>query len=186
MFYSTGRRATDPGTTWTITFDTAQFHRPAPEWVRDMSKLPTLTTRREWLGKPAPAFKLTDLDGNSVELSSMHGKVVRLDFWSTGCPPCVREMPSVQKLAESHKGDVIVWGVSIDQPDRDRKWLAQHQQTFPTLSDVEFVVSDLYKVQGIPAIVLIGRKGKMLNYWEGAVPAMELKAALENGSRGSK
>jgi len=55
-----------------------------------MKELPTVTTRKEWLGRPAPDFKLTDLNGNSVALSSMRGKVVLLDFWSISCGPCIR------------------------------------------------------------------------------------------------
>ena len=178
MFYPTGRHASDPLAQWTIVFDTVEFHRPAPSWLRDLKNQPTLVTRKEWLGKPAPGFKLADLDGNSVELSSLRGKVVLLDFWSTACPPCVRELPSIQKEAEAHKDDLIFWGVSFDQPARDRKWLAQRQQSFPTLFDPDFVVSDLYKVHGIPAVVVISRKGKILNYWQGEVPTADLDAAI--------
>jgi peroxiredoxin len=183
IFYSTGRRPTDPGAPWTITFDTAQFHRPAPAWLLAMKNAPTVTTRKEWLGKSAPAFQLTDLEGKSVALSSMQGKVVLLDFWSTACGPCIRELPSIQKVADEHKDDVIVWGISLDQPDRDKKWLALHQQKFPTLSDSDYVVSDLYKVPGIPATVLIDRKGKIRNYWEGEVPIDDLEAALKKAAR---
>lgn len=183
IFYSTGRRPTDPGAPWTITFDTAQFHRPAPAWLVAMNNAPIVSTRKEWLGKPAPAFQLTDLDGKSVALSSMRGKVVLLDFWSTACGPCIREMPTIQKMAEEYQDDVIVWGVSLDQPDRDKKWLALHQQKFPTLSDSDYVVSDLYKVPGIPATVLIDRKGKIRNYWEGEVPAQDLETALRKTAR---
>jgi cytochrome c biogenesis protein CcmG/thiol:disulfide interchange protein DsbE len=183
MLYSTGRRPTDPGAAWTITFDTAQFHRPAPAWLLDLKNAPTISTRNEWMGKPAPAFQLTDLDGKSVELSSMRGRVVLLDFWSTSCGPCIREMPSIQKVAEEHKDDVSVWGVSLDQPNRDKKWLAEHQQEFPTLSDSDYMVSDLYKVHGIPAAVLIDRNGKIRNYWEGEVPLHDLEAALRRAVR---
>jgi peroxiredoxin len=183
IFYSTGRQPTDPGAPWTITFDTAQFHRPAPAWLLAMRNAPIVTTHKEWLGKPAPAFQLTDLDGKSVALSSMQGKVVLLDFWSTACGPCIREMPSIQKVAGEHKDDVIVWGVSLDQPERDKKWLALHQQQFPTLADSDYVVSDLYKVPGIPATVLIDRKGNIRYYWEGEVPIQDLEDALKKMAR---
>jgi peroxiredoxin len=182
MFYSTGRRTTDPGAVWTIAFDTANFHRPAPSWLRDLSNQSKLIIRKERLGKTAPLFKLTDLDGNAVELSSMRGKVVLLDFWSTACGPCIREIPSIQKAAEHYKDNVILWGLSMDQSDHDRKWLVQHQQSFPTLADVDYVVSDLYKVHGIPAAVVISRKGQIVNYWEGEVPMPDLEAALAKAS----
>lgn len=183
MLYSMGRRSTDPEGLWTITFDTVQFHRPAPKWLLDLKNQPRLETRKEWVGKEAPAFKLADLDGQSVESSTMRGKLLLLDFWSTSCAPCLREMPTIQGVANEHRDDLIVWGISLDQAERDKKWLAQHQETFPTLADSDYVVSDLYKVHGIPATVLIDRKGKIRNYWEGEVPPNDLEAALKRAAR---
>ena len=162
--YATGRHLTDPPAPLTITFATAQFNRPAPQWIVDMKDLPTVRIHKEWIDQSAPDFKLSDLNGNSVALNSMRGKVVLLDFWSSSCGPCIREMPMIEAIGEAHKPDLIVWGVSFDQPDRDKKWLLQHQRTQPTLSDADFVVSDLYKVPGIPALVLIGMDGKVKNY----------------------
>ena len=167
MVYSAGRLTTDPAGKWIITFDNAHFHRPAPQWLIDMKNLPQTRIHSEWLGKEAPLFRLRDLDGNNVELSALRGKAVLLDFWSTACGPCVREMPDILKVAEEHKDDLIVWGVSFDQPERDKKWLAQHEKQFPTLSDMEYEVSDLYKVPGIPALILIDGKGIIRGYWEG-------------------
>jgi peroxiredoxin len=181
--YSMGRHLTDPPAHWTITFDTAEFNRPAPQWLLNMKDLSALTIRKEWIGLPAPDFKLADLSGNSVALASMRGKVVLLDFWSITCPPCIREMPLIESIGEAHKADLIVWGVSFDQPDRDKKWLLQHQRKLPTLSDADFVVSDLYKVHGIPALVLIGMDGRVTNYWEGEVPKSDLEAAIQQASQ---
>jgi len=183
MLYPTGRHQTDPPAPWKITFDTAQFNRPAPQWLLDMKELPTVTIRKEWIGHPAPDFKLPDLSGSNVALTSMRGKIVLLDFWSISCGPCIREMPMIEAIDEAHKADLIVWGVSFDQPDRDKKWLLQHQGTLPTLSDADFVVSDLYKVHGIPALVLIGIDGKVKNYWEGEVSKPDLEAAIQRASQ---
>jgi peroxiredoxin len=182
MFYPTGRHSTGPAAQWTILFDTANFNRPAPQWLIDLKDMPSLTIRKEWIGKAAPDFKLPDLDGASVGLSSMRGKVVLLDFWSITCGPCLREMPMVEAVGESHKKDVALWGVAFDQPNKDKKWLLQHQHTLPTLSDTDFVVSDLYKVQGIPALVLIDRYGKIRNYWTGEVPQASLEAAIRKAT----
>jgi peroxiredoxin len=182
MLYATGRHLAEPAAQYTIIFNTAEFNRLAPQWLIDMKDLPAVRIHKEWIGRPAPDFKLPDLIGNNVTLNSMRGKVVLLDFWSISCGPCIREMPTVEALGEAHKADLIVWGVSFDQPDRDKKWLLQHQRTMSTLSDAEFVVSDLYKVSGIPAVVLIGRDGKVRNYWEGAVSQLDLEAAIQRAS----
>lgn len=89
-------------------------------------------------------------------------------------------MPDIQQIASKHKDDLTVWGVSFDQPERAKKWLAQHQQEFPTLFDTEFEVSDLYKIPGIPATVLIDSSGVIRGYWEGPVSTEELEAALKS------
>jgi peroxiredoxin len=179
ILYPTGRHFNDPPAPWTITFDTAQFNRPAPEWLRNLKELPTVTTRNEWVGHSAPDFKLPDLNGTRVVLTSLRGKAVLLDFWSVSCGPCIRQMPMVESTAEAHKDNLIVWGISFDQPERDKKWLILHQQVLPTLSDTDFVVSDLYKVHGIPALVLIGPDGKVKNYWQGEVSKSDLEAAIQ-------
>jgi AhpC/TSA family len=114
MLYATGRHGTDPPVPWTITFDRAQFNRPAPQWLIDMKNLPAVTSRKEWIGQPAPDFRLSDLNGNSVALTSMRGKVILLDFWSISCGPCIREMPMIERIGDGHKADLIVWGVSFD------------------------------------------------------------------------
>jgi len=177
MTYATSRHGDGDPVPWTVTFDIARFHRPAPAWLIDPKNLPQHMERDEWLGHSAPGFQLRDLDGHPVELSSLHGKLVLINFWSITCGPCVKELPDLQKFAAAHK-DVTMWGVSLDQPDRDRKWLAQHEQTFPTLSDKDYDVSDLYKVHGIPATILIAPDGTIHDYWEGSVTIADLEGAL--------
>jgi cytochrome c biogenesis protein CcmG/thiol:disulfide interchange protein DsbE len=179
VVYPTGPHFAGPPAPWTITFDTAQFHRAAPQWLLDMKDLPAVTSRKEWIGQPAPDFKLADLSGKIVSLASMKGKPVLLDFWSTSCGPCVREMPLLEAVAKAHEADLIVWGISFDQPEKDKKWLAQHQRTLPTLSDADFVVSDLYQVHGIPALVLVGADGKVKDYWDGEVAKADLETAVQ-------
>jgi peroxiredoxin len=181
--YATGHLLTGPPSLWTITFDTAQFGRPAPQWLLDSKNMPVVQIHKEWIDKPAPDFKLPDLNSNTVALSSMRGKVVLLDFWSISCGPCVRQMPMIEDVGEAHKADLVVWGVSVDQPDNVKKWLLQHQRTLPTLSDADFVVSDLYTVHGIPALVLIGMDGKVESYWEGEVSKPDLEAAIQRASQ---
>jgi len=52
---------------------------------------------------------LTDLDGNTIELSSLNGKTVFLNFWATWCKPCIAEMPSIERAQEILKGDSVVF-----------------------------------------------------------------------------
>jgi len=174
-----GPRPNDLGGSWAVTFDAVQFHHPPPEWLVDLKSLPETKSRSEWLGKRAPNFHLKDLSGETVALTELRGRPVLLDFWSTSCAPCIRDLPNVKRLAEEHKVEVAVWGISFDQPDRDKKWLTQHQEDFPTLSDTEFEVSDLYKIEGIPALVLIDSGGIIRGFWEGEVSFKDVEDALK-------
>src|SRR5215831_4812201 len=64
---------------------------------------------------PAPAISLTDVSGNTVELSDFKGKLVVINLWATWCEPCLREMPSLERL-QSQLGDrIAVLGVSEDR-----------------------------------------------------------------------
>jgi thiol-disulfide isomerase/thioredoxin len=73
-------------------------------------------------GAPTPAevgaevdFTLKTLDGEEFRLSENRGKVVYLNIWATWCPPCVAEIPDIQKLAEAHPDELIVVGASVDE-----------------------------------------------------------------------
>jgi len=57
---------------------------------------------------PAPDFTLQDMDAKKFSLKDYRGKVVLLNFWATWCPPCRREMPSMERLHQKFKGKDFV------------------------------------------------------------------------------
>ena len=121
----------------------------------------------EAAGPAAPDFTLSSLDGQNVSLRDYHGdKVVLLDFWSTSCDPCLREMPELVKIykARKDKGFELL-AISVDGPDT----LAQVSSVardkgmiFPVLLDSETAVMDQYNPKGeMPFTVLIDRTGSI-------------------------
>jgi len=62
--------------------------------------------------------------------------------------------------------------------DKSKAWEERNKRTMRTLTDPNFVVLDAYKVHGIPALVLVGRDGKVKQYWEGTVSKSVLQAAV--------
>ena len=64
----------------------------------------------------APDFLLEDIDGKKRLLSALRGKVVLVNFWATWCPPCRREMPSLERLYQSLKGaDFEIFAVNVGE-----------------------------------------------------------------------
>jgi peroxiredoxin len=166
---------------WTITVDSIKFDRPTPQWVLDMADIPVVNERSEWIGKTAPGFTLPASDGSPVTLSSFRGKEVLLDFWSILCGPCKLEMPMIEQVGEEYQGKgVVLVGISFDPTEKSETWLDRNKRTLRTLTDSDFVASDAYKVHGIPALVLIGRDGKVKQYWEGTVSKATIHEALDS------
>lgn len=126
-------------------------------------------------GSVAPEFAATTLDGEPVSLSDYAGKVILLNVWATWCLPCREEMPSMQRLYESMKGqpgaeDFEILAVSIDAPlmERDlsgnlggdlRAFVKEFDLTFPILHDPEGAIRQLYQTTGVPESFVIGKDG---------------------------
>lgn len=126
----------------------------------------------------APDFTLTDMAGNEVQLSSLKGKKVFLNFWASWCPPCKAEMPDLVKMSEKYKGDVEFYGVNLtpnDSVENAQKFVENYQIEFPTLMDVEGEVATQYGAFSIPTSFAIDENGVIVNRIEGQLS----KTAME-------
>ncbi len=111
----------------------------------------------------APAFELTDIDGQPRKLSDYLGKVVVLNFWATWCPPCREEMPSMQRGWEKVRDENIVFvGVNVGE-DEDTVFLffADYPVDFPLLLDQDAKVIEEYPVTGLPTTYIIDPQGRI-------------------------
>lgn len=92
--------------------------------------------------KSAPEFALRTLDGKSLKLADLKGKVAVVNFWGIWCGWCVKEMPDYQKLANKYAGDPDVRILTInndESADKVKKWMAEQKYDFPVLLDDNFV-----------------------------------------------
>ena len=121
-------------------------------------------------GSPAPNFTLRELDGQSLELSSLRGKVVLLDFWATWCDPCRDEIPQFVKLQNQYgpQGLQIV-GISIDDSaDPVRKFYQEFHMNYPVVMG-DAKTGELYGgVLGLPIAFVIDRDGRIYKKHIGA------------------
>ena len=111
----------------------------------------------------APPLVGADLEGNPLTLKAYKGKVVLVNFWATWCPPCRREMPSLQRLREkmSMRPFVILGIDSAEQRDEVEDFLQTVKVDFTIVLDPDSVATKQWKVFALPTSFLIGRDGKV-------------------------
>jgi peroxiredoxin len=113
-------------------------------------------------GDPAPHFTLPDSEGNMVNLTDYKGKVVLLNIWATWCPPCVEEMPSMEKIYnELNDEGFEILAVSIDVSGTKAviPFMEKHKLTFPALIDSKGTTKLLYQTTGVPESFIIDKDG---------------------------
>ncbi|MGO8814336.1 MAG: redoxin domain-containing protein [Terriglobia bacterium] len=121
-------------------------------------------------GQSAPDFRLHDLQGNEIELATLRGKVVLLDFWATWCGPCRAAMPGVNNLYRKfHKRDVVILGINqFEDEGTVKAFIERNRYEFPVAvaGRRDRVFTD-YLISGIPTLVLIDRNGIIADYIPG-------------------
>ena len=138
-----------------------------PAYASAQVNLPDLTHRLTPLKPrpPAPSFKLEDLDGKQRALSDFKGKVVLVNFWATWCPPCRREMPSMERVYQKLKsGPFTILAVNqYENVDLVFTFTGQlePQPTFPILFDAKSVVAKQWGVKGLPASFIVDKRGNV-------------------------
>jgi peroxiredoxin/outer membrane lipoprotein-sorting protein len=131
-------------------------------------------------GKNAMDFELKDLQGAQVRLSSFRGKIVLLDFWATWCPPCRKELPSIEKLHRQFADkDVVVLGINDEDPGTVKGFLKKYEYTISTLLDSKKNVHRMYGARAIPTVIVIDREGVIRAHYIGGRSEAELIAALK-------
>ncbi|HOB92922.1 MAG TPA: TlpA disulfide reductase family protein [Aquabacterium sp.] len=112
-------------------------------------------------------LRLDRPEGGELALATLRGKPLVLNFWATWCPPCLREMPALDRFhrAFSPKGWQVL-GIAIDGPTPVRNWLAKTPVGFPIglggLDGTELVRSLGNPQGGLPFTVLVGANGRVL------------------------
>jgi peroxiredoxin len=112
------------------------------------------------VGQRAPNFTLNDLEGNSVSLEDFKGKVVMINFWSLGCPACLREMPAKDELYLNYQGrgfELITINLDVDiLPVKE--YFSNSDYSFKVLQG-NYDVAMEYMVRFIPKTLIIDQEG---------------------------
>jgi thiol-disulfide isomerase/thioredoxin len=139
-----------------------------------------------WEGKTAENVALSRLGGGDLHIADFRGKVLILEVWFTGCPPCMEEAPALVSLDRelSSSGLVIVGanadrvlGLNYDDSKR-QNYIQQHHVTYPIVNWSTDADHAYGGVSIFPTLFLIDRRGVVRDHWIGYVPFENLRKAV--------
>jgi len=113
--------------------------------------------------KLADDFAVPTPGGETFRLGDQRGKVVMVNFWATWCPPCLEEMPAMERLYRKHKdaGFTLV-AISVDaDPKKVKPFVSEHKLTMPIGVDPKMDLANTYGVRALPSSFMIGRDGNL-------------------------
>jgi thiol-disulfide isomerase/thioredoxin len=109
-------------------------------------------------------IKLKDVNGTEVRLSDFRGKVVFLNFWTTWCPTCRIEMPSMEKLHQKFKDkDFAMVTINLQESASQVKaFFKEYKLTFTALLDSTGDVGTRFRINAIPTTFILDKKGRII------------------------
>ena len=144
----------------------------------------TITPPKAVEEKPvAPPFSLTSLEGEKLELSALRGKVVVLNFWFTGCVPCIAEFSELNRLVKdfSDKGVVFI-APTLDNEDTLKPFLKEHKFNYRVVPNAIRLIAGTYSDGSgevvFPTHIVISQDGKIYSRVTGEKGIKGLRKAL--------
>jgi cytochrome c biogenesis protein CcmG/thiol:disulfide interchange protein DsbE len=122
------------------------------------------------VGDTLPEFPLVFFDGytlmdkNEVNLSSLKGKVVVINFWASWCKPCEQEAAALESVWQTYeqRGDVVFIGVDyVDTEPEARGYLKKFGITYPNGPDLGTRISQMFRITGVPETYFVDKNGKL-------------------------
>lgn len=134
------------------------------------SRLPLMSAKtlkkEQWIGKPFPEFKVTDRSGRVWTRADIIGKPMVLNFWYSGCGPCRREMPDLNRWMKVLP-EVTYLATTFDEERQVQSIIEKTPFLYTHILD-EMFFFDLFKISGMPVTMLVDKKGTIRYIEEGA------------------
>jgi thiol-disulfide isomerase/thioredoxin len=134
----------------------------------------------EFIGKASPEFAAKDLDGNDLDLKSLKGKTVLVNFWGLRCGACIEEMPHLNNLHDKYKDDgLVILGINADGIDGEFLKGPRGMANLPVelkytaIQDPEMKLIDTFKMEAAPLNIIIDKEGIVRYYHMGYEPGDE-------------
>lgn len=119
-------------------------------------------------GCNAPDFEVVTIEGEELFLSALKGKVVVLNFWFTTCPPCLKEIPELNKLTNKFNPDEVVFiGLARDTQHQLQTFFNRFGNFEFKIIPESFKIADKYKIVAWPQSFVITKEGTVYKVWAG-------------------
>jgi thiol-disulfide isomerase/thioredoxin len=124
-------------------------------------------------------------DGKSANSENWRQKVLIVNFWASWCPPCVEEMPTLDKIAQEYAPkNVLIVGIGIDSPSNIREFLLKTPVSYPIVIgglEGSNLAKQMGNAQGaLPYTVIINSKGKAIFTKLGKISEEEIRKAINS------
>ncbi|HKQ75981.1 MAG TPA: TlpA disulfide reductase family protein [Blastocatellia bacterium] len=126
------------------------------------------------IGKQLPDLDVRDVRFRALNLANFKGKPTIITFWASWCGPCVKEMPTLQKLLDEYKGRLQTLAIAVQEDRRSSmRFIKDHPQykfiflTEPTADENGTPLQEFFGIQGIPVGAFVDAQGKILDLWFG-------------------
>ena len=134
--------------------------------------------KEKWIGKALPAFSLKDVQGKTYSHTSLKGKVLVLNFWSTTCGPCLKEMPLLSELVSKYAGKDIVFVAPAPESVRQvQPVLSRRKFTYIVLPQAQAFFSAL-GIEGYPYHFIVSRAGVIEDIYTGSSVNVQTNEAV--------
>lgn len=118
------------------------------------------------VGQPMPDFAITEVGGREFKVADLRGKIIYISFWATWCPPCLQEMPRIEKeiwRKNQHSENFVMTAIAREQTERDiTPFIEKNDYTFPVAADSNRAIFKLFGNVGIPRSYVVGTDGNIL------------------------
>lgn len=136
------------------------------------------------IGRPAPPFALRAVGtGETIDLDSLRGKPVIVNFWATWCGPCYEEHPTLVANARALPNVQFIGVVFNDTDDKILRFLAERGSAYPTLLDTNGKTAIAYGVGGVPETYFINAAGMVVAKFEGPLSTEAIQENLAKAMR---
>jgi thiol-disulfide isomerase/thioredoxin len=147
---------------------------------------------KPWSGGATPPLTLPDLRGQTHSLEDYRGQVVLVNFWATWCPPCIQEMPSMQRLKERMDGKPFAI-LAVDMGESEfqvREFLKEVKVDFTILLDNAGTALKTWKVRAFPTSYVLDAEGRIryglfgAKEWDDADAVAKINALVAEANAG--